>query len=369
MGWQIEVDFPTLNRYRKVDHPELGPALREHVQQGRIRLGPDLACPFLRPDRLCRIQAELGESYLSLTCASYPRVQHLVDGEGIRAATLSCPEAARLALLDPGAMALQPVEDPSNRRIAGSRMDTGSYDALDPRKLYHFLRERILELLQAREVSPETRLYALGRALHALQREDALVEDDVDLIFAAIRHKLPEMAAELAEARAPQDLKFSLLGNLFADQFERVGGGHRHACVVARAAAGLGYRNRADFPALAGAFRRAAREHLAPYFALRPHVLENFLVNQVLSSTFPYGAGRSWFQAYEILVVKVAVLKLLLAGVAAHEGRMDDLLLVEVVQTYQRAVDHSHDYLGDLGERLVKAGVDTLAHMVMLIAD
>lgn len=367
VGWQVAVDRATLARYLTVDHPELGPELREKVADGWIRLGDDLVCPFLGPDSWCRIHAALGEPFLSLTCTSYPRIQHLVDGSGIRAASLSCPEAARLALLDPGAMELAIVPDADAQRVAGSLINSAAMDALSPWRQFQLVRDRILRLLRVSGAPIEARMYALGRVLQSLGEEDVLLDDDVALAFGAAERQLPRLAADLAEIEVPQAARFQILGSLFADQFRRVGGGARHAALVARAAGGLGYSDAADKAHVAAACARATREHLSPYLDSRPFVLENYLVNQVLATTFPFGKDRTWFEAYSVLVAKYAVVRLLLAGVAAFERRMDDALLVETVQTFQRAVDHSPDYLADLVERLHKGGVDTLAHMVMLI--
>ena len=71
----------------------------------KIRMDGANQCPMLTADRLCRIQLELGEGYLSTICATYPRIVQEVGGIRETALTLSCPEAARLVLLDPNLLA------------------------------------------------------------------------------------------------------------------------------------------------------------------------------------------------------------------------------------------------------------------------
>lgn len=56
------------------------------------------ACPFLE-QKLCSVQRDLGEDKLSNTCATYPRTHVSIDKVHEQSLTLSCPEAARLALL------------------------------------------------------------------------------------------------------------------------------------------------------------------------------------------------------------------------------------------------------------------------------
>jgi len=44
-----------------------------------IRMNSANVCPLLTEQKLCGIQAELGEGLLSHTCATYPRIVHSVD--------------------------------------------------------------------------------------------------------------------------------------------------------------------------------------------------------------------------------------------------------------------------------------------------
>lgn len=66
----------------------------------RIPIGEDGKCPFQTEDRLCRIQKELGEEYLSFTCTNYPR--HTIETDKIyyRSCYSSCPEVLKMLLND-----------------------------------------------------------------------------------------------------------------------------------------------------------------------------------------------------------------------------------------------------------------------------
>src|SRR5208282_2124509 len=58
-------------------------------------------CPFLAEDRLCKIQKAHGEEYLSKTCSQFPRSVRVDSHVAKKTLLLSCPEAARIVLLDP----------------------------------------------------------------------------------------------------------------------------------------------------------------------------------------------------------------------------------------------------------------------------
>ena len=99
--WTVQIDEESRERYRNLDG-ELGEALRgaltEEDGDTVLRNTPDGRCPMWRRDGLCRIQAELGESALSLVCREFPRLTHDYGTFTEKGLELSCPEAARLIL-------------------------------------------------------------------------------------------------------------------------------------------------------------------------------------------------------------------------------------------------------------------------------
>src|SRR5581483_6741317 len=137
-GWNIPVDRRTYERYQSLADAELGPELRHHIVPleadasdqdcARIVLrDTDRGCPFLTNDRLCSIQLRAGPELLPDVCVTYPRVALLVDGKRFRAAKVSCPEAARLALLAPDGLALvQCCEPPGSREPLTANVTTSS---------------------------------------------------------------------------------------------------------------------------------------------------------------------------------------------------------------------------------------------------
>ncbi len=123
-GWAVSIDKKTYNTYRQSQHPALAErfdtkvkrtrSLSSDKQYARIEMNPGTrACPFME-EKLCGVQRELGEDKLSDTCATYPRNHVLVDKVHEQSLTLSCPEAARLALLHSDAFDF--VESPTTVR-------------------------------------------------------------------------------------------------------------------------------------------------------------------------------------------------------------------------------------------------------------
>jgi lysine-N-methylase len=134
VGWIVHVDKSTFDKYQKCSDPECGTSLRTLITINENSSNDDdyakiafnePGCPFLS-ESLCSIQQRLGEEYLSNMCATYPRVMNRVDEVLQRSLDLSCPEAARVALLDP-----KPMEFSEQEYGDGGSIRLGSLPSLD----------------------------------------------------------------------------------------------------------------------------------------------------------------------------------------------------------------------------------------------
>ncbi|HWJ95086.1 MAG TPA: flagellin lysine-N-methylase, partial [Telluria sp.] len=133
--WEVPIDRKTRDAYSRSLHPELGQKLRGAVfdppgprtknDDGRLMWNASTGNCFLLKDGLCSVHKELGPTHLSHTCFTYPRHWMQVDGQRQETLYLSCPEAARLALLAPDAFEF--VEAP-----IAVREDVASTHRFDP---------------------------------------------------------------------------------------------------------------------------------------------------------------------------------------------------------------------------------------------
>jgi len=111
IGWEIDIDPVTRERYRRVDGP-LGRRLAEEIvveDPPHFRLGAGERCPFLREDGLCTLILELGEDSLCEICALHPRFRNFFSDRVEIGLGLCCEAAAELILTRGGDMTLIPV--------------------------------------------------------------------------------------------------------------------------------------------------------------------------------------------------------------------------------------------------------------------
>ena len=134
INWLIGIDKENYRKLRQVQNEELTPLIKKYIKRNRsnpsqqnyakLKFSDQSSCPFLSPEKYCRIQQELGEDYLNNVCNVYPRESNIINGQWEMTASMSCPEVARLALGNPEPMAFTYREEPVDKRhLIKSRID------------------------------------------------------------------------------------------------------------------------------------------------------------------------------------------------------------------------------------------------------
>jgi len=113
--WMIEIDDTSLEKYSRVEG-DYAKVLEERIdREEKVFLQKENGdCCFLCDNKLCEMYSVLGESALCNTCRLYPR--HIEEFPNVREMTLSasCPEAARLLLLQAEPLAMVEDTDPEH---------------------------------------------------------------------------------------------------------------------------------------------------------------------------------------------------------------------------------------------------------------
>ncbi len=77
--WRIAVDEPTLKKWQHMSQTEgkdlpLLESVEKDTSGYRMKLNQDKCCPLLDCHKLCQVVTQVGDAYLSETCATFPRV-------------------------------------------------------------------------------------------------------------------------------------------------------------------------------------------------------------------------------------------------------------------------------------------------------
>lgn len=381
--WIVTIDETTCRKYSALTHSPLRALLVESIVPpegpgdgaipfARIRMQPSGQCPILSENRLCRIQLELGEAYLSPTCARYPRTTHTIDGLEETTLSLSCPEAARLVLLNP--RLLPPADGPGYQLAWDETAAVGG----SLRPWFWQIRAFVVSLVLNRNYPLWQRLFLLGsfcRRLEAFSRGEAgksfpAILDDFSRALAG--RKL-QTAMDSIPADLP--LQLEILLRLIAQRLDNLPAASGLRPVLTDFVAGIGHSRTAPIESQAAQYAHAHSRYFVPYFRRHPWILENYLVNFVLRDVFPFAsrlfeadAEPEPSKAFAMLAIQFSLVQGLLIGVAGARGRRFGAAdVVNTVRTAFKAFEHCPQFLSGACALLESRGLADARGLTMLL--
>ena len=412
-GWSVPIDEPAWDKYRRLPESPLSvlinasivrkPAAAESAPStpstakpifALIRMDGANECPMLSQDRLCRIQSELGEDLLSHACATFPRYIHRAGDLKETSLTLSCPEAARLVLLDPHLLTdgfSVPDRSPTPDRVSaphhgdpGSWLASASSDqpteepAPPLPENFWPIRTVVLNLLRNRIYPLWQRLFLIGVLCRRL---DAISSGELNLEVPAFLNDFE--AALTSGALRPAMETLPLDPGAQLDLVLRLAGMMLHhsnvtprfvACVKAFTA-GIGNGPGATFESLTAQYIFAHDSFYAPFVQSHPHITENFLANTLLRCQFPFGregmktgVQPDMVHEFALLTAQFALMRGLLIGVAGHHGAaFSESHVVHTVQAASKHFEHHPEFLSMVHALLVERQMDGARGLAILL--
>jgi lysine-N-methylase len=393
VGWIVNVDKSTYEAYQRCDDPELGPRLHQLVtintpsvsddNYARINLdGP--GCPFLS-EGLCGIQNKLGEEFLPIMCSAYPRVMNMVDDVLQRSLDLSCPEAARIILLDPNPMEFDedegPPHDPRLANLSVLRTQNGKSNK--PYQHFREIREFVIRLLQYRAFPLWKRLMILGSVCDQLQemagkgRQEQTPEfleacrDAIerDLLGKAMNAHRPQPAAQL-------ELVLELIVGRIGSDFTTP----RLLGCYQKFMQSMDWTVESSMNDIGRRYAAGHSQYYAPFLERHQHMLEHYLVSYVHRTLFPLGPqessrglavhhiAHSISEQCLLLLAHYAIIQTLLVGMAAfHQAEFGTGEAILVIQSFTKAFEHSPSFPERALKILAEKGVKSCAALAILI--
>jgi len=364
-GLDVVVDQATYEKYRSA--PAFQARMRHLLpltdasesRYARIRLTASYTCPFLSPNRLCGIQQEHGEFYLPDICANYPRLTQRIDGLRETTLLLSCPEAARLVLLNPK---LTPSDDAATGNLPRyhrfSRMGSEPARANgSPHQFFWEVREFTLLLLRDRAYPLWQRLFLLG--MFCMRLRDITRSQQLDLT--------PQLLHEFAEFIGNGTLRPAMDGmpvqtapqlqavlEMTAQYLQMTDASHTRLreCVQDFFEA-IHYHTGTSIEACIPFYEDATARFYLPFMQQYPFIMENYLLNYIFRTRFPYGVDSRGnptdpFTEYLKMGVLYALVKALLIGAAGRwQKELSDGHVVKVIQSFAKAVEQNPNFPGE----------------------
>lgn len=323
-GWRIPVDPAARKRFESLP-TKSGDAIISNLvdtEQGwKTAQDEDGNCAFLCEDGLCRLQKEYGEDYLPDICDSYPRVTYQFSDFTERSLALTCPLTARLALLPRTPMRFEERIVPARR---DSPMSHPPMEALRSEKNLRALQQRMIGILQNRDVPIRLRFLRLGRFLASLEaRCGNQIPDDAALTSCA---ETPPLDAE-ARPQANAYTRLRYIAELLAELYEA-----EEQYTPAR------------LNALAASLAEREREIEEMLESMHGHILENLAVNELFLRLYPFSCAGGFLENFKLFTLRfcAATFPLQLKA-AAKNAAPDDETALLLLEHVMEKLDHNRD--------------------------
>lgn len=388
--WVITIDKQHYLQYKAVQDPAFQKKCAAAIQRtkgkgdgafAQMLLQQGERCVFQDEDGGCGIYRLLGPDALSNTCTFYPRIKsQFVPGVWEFSLTLSCEEAARLALFGPGGMEFRRTRctlDPSSP-LAKIPLN---FSVSPNRPLADLipLREGCLSLLRMRSLPLRERVLAVGLLLR--RAEQLFQQKQAGQIPAMV----PQIVAQAEQGVAGEvfrQMRYSEETHLWAltlpAQHLLHGcktGGVRSAIWAAIGELctledqnGSGGHLTVGTPALMQLLRLGQQKG-DPLLLQFEQAAENYFVNHVFSTPFPftYITDSCFFEYHGVLLAEqYAMLRMLLSVLPPREGESGEDLFVRAVVALSRVTQHTN--LRESAHRYAaEKRLDSLAYSAYLL--
>jgi lysine-N-methylase len=392
-GWLVNIDKSTYDTYQRCEDPEMGPRLHELVtlnpastsSNSYARIGlAGASCPFL-DEGLCGIQKSLGESYLSIVCARFPRVLNVVDDVLQRSLDLSCPEAARLMLLDPAAIEFDETEgSPQDSRLGElSVLTTADESSPKPYPYFREIRAFAIELLQYRAYPLWKRIVILGSFCDQLEQLSAAAQNAQ--VPAAVQWFREAIGSNLLDPAIHQHspkpvLQLGILLELIVARITGEFVSPRFLACYQEFKDGIEWGAESSMEEIGQRYAAVYAGHLTPFLRRHGHILEHYLVSYVHRTLFPLGAQKGPGESRMdkgtesvrdqclTMLVYFGVVQTVLTGMAGfHRAKLDPTHPIRLIQAVSKAFEHNLSFAEKALQILAERGVRSCASMAILL--
>ncbi|MDD9149659.1 MULTISPECIES: flagellin lysine-N-methylase [unclassified Sporolactobacillus] len=390
-GWRITIDDESYGKYQELSRRDdlfSGKITRDGIMSvegdfAEVILSEN-TCPFLNDKKLCRIQEAYGERYLSVTCGIFPRNYNLVNGKLELSLDLSCPHAARLALLDPLPMQLSLSDIKKDSRI--SKIPTiKSSDTDYPNQVYPYFEEGrafVLALLQNRNYCFEDRLVILGRFCNDLNlKHDRPKDEMIQLIYEYTRLVTNFGFNQFIDSIPKQPASMLKTLMILLEYRLKTGvPGQRFSECIDQCKQGLHFTMEMSDHVLHETFATIKTGCYDPFMAQHEYIFENYFVNYCFKTLFPFGKQKSiykkdifvvpetMFTEYMLLTLHYALIKNLLVGMAGYyRDQFGTQQVLTLIQSFDKNIGHDAAYLQRLLQFFDENKIFNVACAAMLI--
>ena len=356
IGWDVDIDEESYHKYKKYEDEPLKTLIYDFISINKscydkdvnyatVALTQTRQCPFLDSDRLCKIQFIKGERELSNVCSQYPRIYNRVNGHLELSASISCPEIAQFVLLEPDGVTFDTFPFEASRKVMIS------YDVNTRHKDYkntpvsemQRIRWLCMDIIQKSHVSNEKKFIELGRFIKAiincdenqklkktleLQKKTSEFNDfkgfddyflNGDLTKGQIR-----LFKVLVEILDPEN---TVISKTYMDFFKKSEGVYASKALHE--------------------INELKERYYSGYFKKREYIWNNYFINHMFKSLFPFTEAEWIFDAYLLMLFRYIFMKIQLVGIAISNKGLTDDVVISYFQSFSKVIEHHKSFMLD----------------------
>jgi lysine-N-methylase len=298
-------------------------------------------------------------------CSAYPRVANVVDDVLQRSLDLSCPEAARIVLLDPSPMQFDEDEgSPHDARLGQmSVLNTSE----DPARHFREIRRFVIWLLQYRAYPVWKRLATLGSLCDELHK--MAVEGSTSTTIEVLEEYRDTVSRNLLddilERAQPLGIVLELIVGRIGSDFTPP----RYLDCYRQFMHGIKWTDRSSMTDIGRRYAEAFSQHFEPFLSQHDYMLEHYLVSYVHRTLFPLGPQESSIRDhYMLLMVHYAVIQTVMIGLAGfHKADFDTAHAIQVIQSSTKTFGHSLTFSEQAKKILREHKIESCTALAMLM--
>ncbi|MBU3109455.1 flagellin lysine-N-methylase [Clostridium gasigenes] len=389
-GWNIMIDKKTYKNYKKIrgkefkklmnNAVEINPNAKCDSQFAKIKLNNKGECEFLDDNKLCIIHKELGENGLCYTCKTYPRSYNKVGNLAEISLSMSCPEVARIALLNPNKMSFENMEIKSNFKYYPTTIIN------ENEELFWMVRIFTIDLIQNRNFKIWQRLLILG--LFFEKTEDFIKNHEQDEILSVInsfKYLLENDSIEellndfevnsnfqldiiklLNDTRLISDRHFkqNTIDKFLKECIKSFNEGLQIETLQIE-----GLQIESDITEKQyEIYKNNYTNYYAKYMDDHEYILENYFTNYIFTNIFPFQyENRDSFDEYCIMVLNYALIKTYLIGISGEHKYIDDDIVIKLINSIERTYHHGNKAIEYIFEKLKQSNKINIKNMSLLL--
>lgn len=377
-GWTVNIDKETYKKYKKVKIPTMKYRLEENIIRNKsnptntnvakMRLDKG-HCSFLSREGLCDIYSNLGEDYLCNTCAIYPRKNRIVNEIFEQSLTVSCPEAARLILLNKEGIKFEQGFQELKIRSLISLVTSKSEKVESWKDYFNEYRYTTISILQYRKYSVEERLLILGLLYNEIQ--ECINKENINDIPNILGQYLKCLEDDtfkdaFINISKRSDIHLRLCKEFVVLGLNQTVTSKRYLECLREMLVGLNIDDKTTERETQEQYEQAYNKFYVPFMKENEYVIENLLVNYVFKDCMPIN-GVSPFESYSIMIINYALIKLHLVGMANYRNEITMDMVIKLVQSLSKTFEHDPEYFDSVINVMKEKDIMDLAYLSIII--